>query len=44
MDHDLVVRARDGDQRALESMLVASHPRRYRVAFGILNAAPGGLA
>ncbi len=37
MDHDLVVRARGGDQRALESVLVASHPRLYRVAFGILR-------
>jgi hypothetical protein len=37
MDRDLVVRATRGDQRALESLLVMSHPRLYRVAYGILR-------
>jgi RNA polymerase sigma-70 factor (ECF subfamily) len=37
MDQDLVIRARDGDLRAMESLLVSSHPRLYRVAFGILR-------
>ena len=37
MDRDLVVRATNGDQRALESLLVMSHPRLYRVAYGILR-------
>jgi len=37
MDRDLVVQATNGDQRALESLLVMSHPRLYRVAYGILR-------
>jgi RNA polymerase sigma-70 factor (ECF subfamily) len=37
MDQDLVVRASNGDQRALESLMVTSQPRLYRVAFGILR-------
>ena len=37
MDRDLVVQATNGDQRAVESLLVLSHPRLYRVAYGILR-------
>lgn len=37
MDQDLVERATKGDQRAVESLMVASHPRLYRVAFGVLR-------
>ena len=37
MDQDLVVQATNGDQRALESLMVSSQPRLYRVAFGILR-------
>jgi len=37
MDQDLVVRAQHGDQRAFESLAVASHPRLYRLAQGILG-------
>jgi DNA-directed RNA polymerase specialized sigma24 family protein len=38
MDQDLVVRAQHGDQRALESLVVASHLRLYRLAQGILGS------
>jgi RNA polymerase sigma-70 factor, ECF subfamily len=37
MDRDLVAQATNGDQGALESLLVMSHPRLYRVAYGILR-------
>jgi RNA polymerase sigma-70 factor (ECF subfamily) len=37
MDRDLVEQATHGDQRALESLLVMSHPRLYRVAYAILR-------
>lgn len=37
MDHDLVTRAQQGDQRAFESPTVAHHPRLFRVAQGILR-------
>lgn len=37
MDRDLVVQATTGDQRALESLMVMSHARLYRVAYGILR-------
>jgi RNA polymerase sigma-70 factor (ECF subfamily) len=37
MDQDLVARAREGDQEASEALLIACHPRLYRLAFGILR-------
>lgn len=37
MDPELVRRARRGDQRAFEALTVASHPRLFRLAFGILR-------
>jgi len=37
MDKELVVRAQRGDQRAFEVLTVASHPRLFRVAYGILR-------
>ncbi len=37
MDQDLVVRVQKGDQRAFEQLTLASHPRLYRVAYGILR-------
>jgi len=37
MDPGLVVRAQQGDQRAFEALTVASHPRLFRVAYGILR-------
>jgi RNA polymerase sigma-70 factor (ECF subfamily) len=37
MDQDLVVRAQTGDQRAFESLAVASHPRLFRVANCLLR-------
>jgi RNA polymerase sigma-70 factor (ECF subfamily) len=36
MDPRLVVRARRGDQPAFEALTLASHPRFFRLAFGIL--------
>lgn len=37
MDPELVIRAQRGDQRAFEALTVASHPRLFRVAYGILR-------
>lgn len=37
MDEDLVVRAQDGDQQAFADLMVASHPRLFRLAHGILG-------
>ena len=37
MDQDLVVRVQRGDQRAFEVLATADHPRRYRVAYGVLG-------
>jgi len=37
MDHDLVFRAQRGDQRAFETLTVASHSRLYKAAHGILR-------
>jgi len=37
MDQDLVVRARDGDTAAFESLVAAHHHRLFRVARGILR-------
>lgn len=37
MDRDLVVRAVQGDRAAVESLMVTSHARLYRVAFGVLR-------
>jgi RNA polymerase sigma-70 factor (ECF subfamily) len=37
MDHDLVERAQNGDQRAFETLNAANHPRLFRVAYGILR-------
>ena len=37
MDQDLVVRARQGDQRAFEVLIASDHPRLFRVAHGILG-------
>ncbi len=37
MDPELVMRAQQGDQRAFEALTVASHPRLFRVAYGILR-------
>jgi RNA polymerase sigma-70 factor (ECF subfamily) len=37
MDRDLVARAQHGDERAFESLTVATYPRLYRVAQGILR-------
>ncbi len=37
MDSDLVVRAQQGDKVAFESLAVASQPRLYRLALGILR-------
>lgn len=39
MDRELVVRAQGGDQRAFEALTVASHPRLFRLAQGILRDA-----
>lgn len=37
MDEDLVVRAQGGDQQAFAELMVASHPRLFRLAHGILG-------
>jgi DNA-directed RNA polymerase specialized sigma24 family protein len=37
MDHDLVLRAQRGDQRAFETLTVACHSRLYKAAHGILR-------
>lgn len=37
MDPDLVGRAVQGDRAAAESLMVSSHARLYRVAFGVLR-------
>jgi RNA polymerase sigma-70 factor (ECF subfamily) len=37
MDEDLVVRAQRGDQQAFARLIVASHPRLFRLAQGILG-------
>jgi RNA polymerase sigma-70 factor, ECF subfamily len=37
MDHDLVLRAQKGDQRAFETLALRSHARLQRVAVGILR-------
>jgi len=37
MDPDLVGRAVQGDRAAVESLMVRSHARLYRVAFGVLS-------
>lgn len=37
MDPELVLRAQHGDQRAFEALTVSSHPRLFRVAYGILR-------
>ena len=37
MHEDLVVRAQDGDQQAFADLIVASHPRLFRLANGILG-------
>ena len=37
MDQDLVFRAQRGDQRAFETLTVASHSRLYKAAHGILR-------
>jgi len=37
MDQDLVVRVRQGDQRAFEALAIADHARLFRVAYGILR-------
>jgi DNA-directed RNA polymerase specialized sigma24 family protein len=37
MDVDLVVQAQKGDRAAFESLTIASHPRLYRAALGILR-------
>jgi RNA polymerase sigma-70 factor (ECF subfamily) len=37
MDEDLVVRAQHGDQQAFADLIVASHPRLFRLAHGILG-------
>ena len=37
MDQDLVGRAVQGDRAAVESLMVRSHARLYRVAFGVLR-------
>jgi RNA polymerase sigma-70 factor (ECF subfamily) len=39
MDRELVVRAQHGDERAFESLTVATYPRLFRVAQGILRDA-----
>jgi RNA polymerase sigma factor (sigma-70 family) len=39
MDEDLVVRAQDGDEQAYADLIVASHPRLFRLAHGILGNA-----
>ena len=39
MDRELVVRAQGGDQRAFEALTVASHPRLFRLAHGVLRDA-----
>jgi RNA polymerase sigma-70 factor (ECF subfamily) len=39
MDPQLVERARNGDERALEALVVANHARLFRVAHGILRDA-----
>jgi len=38
MDQDLVIRARQGDQRAFERLALASRSRLFRVAHGILGS------
>jgi RNA polymerase sigma-70 factor (ECF subfamily) len=37
MDQGLVVQARQGDQRAFETLTATEHPRLFRVAHGILG-------
>ena len=37
MDQDLVVRVREGDQRAFEALATADHARLYRVAYSVLG-------
>ena len=37
MDQELVVRAKDGDQRAFVASTAADYPRLFRLAFGILR-------
>lgn len=37
MDSDLVVRAQAGDQQAFAELIIASHPRLFRLAHGILG-------
>ena len=39
MDPELVKRAQHGDERAFEALTIATHPRLFRVAFGILRDA-----
>ncbi len=37
MDQELVVRAKEGDQRAFVALTAADYPRLFRLAFGILR-------
>lgn len=37
MDQDLIGRVQEGDQRAFRELLIADHPRLFRVAYGILR-------
>jgi RNA polymerase sigma factor (sigma-70 family) len=37
MDHDLVLRARDGDRRAFEALVASEYGRMFRLAQGILR-------
>jgi RNA polymerase sigma-70 factor (ECF subfamily) len=37
MDPEVVMRAQHGDEAAFESITVASYPRLYRIAYGILR-------
>ncbi len=37
MDQELVVRARDGDQRAFVTLVASEYPRLFRLAFGTLR-------
>ena len=39
MDPQLVKRAQNGEERAFEAIVTASHPRLFRVAYGILRDA-----
>ena len=41
MDEELVVRARQGDRRAFETLMGADYPRLFRVAHGVLRDRSG---